>query len=213
MITWILWRSPDYFWILDSGVFRFRSWCSLSWGVLVAVVSLDCSCGILIYIENTFCWPGPMYYGDLFVLPPSDLLLWECDLCNAMCIWVSGKTSSKRTFSWALPNYLSPQFGQVGWQLHGEKKGPTNLGKGTPPPPLFRQCPRENVFFTMSSLSMIWEHIFLINLEFKHLILTFVLLLVSFQLFDCVLGCDHKTNNLWKMIYRSGRNSLEYLWK
>ena len=39
--------SPDYFWILDNGVVRFRSWCSLRWGVLVAVVSIDCSCGIL----------------------------------------------------------------------------------------------------------------------------------------------------------------------
>ena len=47
MITWALWRSPDYFWILDNGVIRFRSWCSLRWGVLVAVVSIDCSCGIL----------------------------------------------------------------------------------------------------------------------------------------------------------------------
>ena len=47
MITWALWRSPDYFWILDNGVVRFRSWCSLRWGVLVAVVSIDCSCGIL----------------------------------------------------------------------------------------------------------------------------------------------------------------------
>ena len=47
MIIWALWRSPDYFWILDNGVIRFRSWCSLRWGVLVAVVSIDCSCGIL----------------------------------------------------------------------------------------------------------------------------------------------------------------------
>ena len=34
------------------------------------------------------------------------------------------------------------------------KKGPKNPGMGRPPPPLFGQCPKENVFFVpMSSLT------------------------------------------------------------
>ena len=31
------------------------------------------------------------------------------------------------------------------------KKGPKNLGMGKPPPPLFGQCPKENVLFLMRS--------------------------------------------------------------
>ena len=29
------------------------------------------------------------------------------------------------------------------------EKGPKNSGMGRPPPPLFGQCPKENVFFSM----------------------------------------------------------------